>query len=211
MPTVCSRMAAGFVISLLAATVVGADHRSDHRSGQAPAAGQAPAPNPADVHFMSGMIPHHAQAVVMAGWAPSHGARSDVRILCERIVVAQRDEIALMQMWLGDRGLPVPEATATHHTMRMGDVDHKMLMPGMLTDEEMTRLDKARGPEFDKLFLTYMIKHHQGALTMVDDLFESYGAAQDEIVFRFSSDVYADQQAEIERMQLMLAAGGFRP
>ena len=192
MPTVCFRLTAALAVLALAA-------------------GQAPGPNPADVHFMSGMIPHHAQAVVMAGWAPSHGARRDVRILCERIVVAQRDEIALMQTWLRDHGLPAPEATATHHVMKVGDTEHKMLMPGMLTDEEMAQLDKARGPEFDRLFLTFMIKHHQGAITMVDELFKAYGAAQDELVFRFASDVYADQLGEIERMQIMLAAGGLRP
>src|SRR5690349_4978917 len=89
----------------------------------------------ADVEFMSGMIPHHAQAVVMAGWAPTHGARKDVAILCERIVVAQRDEIALMQTWLRDRGLPVPDATSTKMKMSMNGTEHEMLMPGMLTDE----------------------------------------------------------------------------
>ena len=121
--------------------------------------------NQADVDFMSGMIPHHAQAVIMAGWAPTHGARSDVRILCERIVVGQRDEIELMQTWLRDRGQPVPDAKSTRMRMKMNGVEHDMLMPGMLTDEEMAALDKARGAEFDRLFLTGMIKHHQGAIT----------------------------------------------
>ena len=162
----------------------------------------------ADVEFMSGMIPHHAQAVIMAGWAPSHGARKDVAILCERIVVGQRDEIAMMQNWLRDRGLPVPEATSTRHKMKMNGVEHEMLMPGMLTDDEMGALDRARGPEFDRLFLNGMIKHHQGAIDMVDVLFEAYGAAQDETVFRFASDVYADQSIEIDRMHKMLEEGG---
>ena len=108
----------------------------------------------ADVHFMSGMIPHHAQAVLIAGWAASHGARSDVRILCERIVVGQRDEIALMQNWLRDRSQKVPEATATHMKMSMNGMEHDMLMPGMLSEEQLAQLDKARGPEFDRLFLT---------------------------------------------------------
>jgi len=161
--------------------------------------------NKADGEFMSGMIPHHAQAVIMAGWAPSHGAREDVRILCERIVVGQRDEIAMMQTWLDDRGLPVPDAKSTRHKMTMNGVEHEMLMPGMLTDEEMAQLDKARGSDFDRLFLVGMIKHHQGAIDMVDVLFKSYGAAQDETVFRFASDVYADQGTEIERMEKMLA------
>ena len=161
----------------------------------------------ADVDFMSGMIPHHAQAVVMAGWAPSHGARTDVAVLCERIVVGQRDEIAMMQTWLGDRGQLVPEATSTRHKMKMNGVEHEMLMPGMLTDEEMAALDRARGPEFDHLFLVGMIKHHQGAIDMVDVLFKAYGAAQDETVFRFASDVYADQSIEIDRMNKMLEEG----
>ena len=158
----------------------------------------------ADVEFMSGMIPHHAQAVVMAGWAPTHGAREDVAILCERIVVGQRDEIAMMQGWLRDRGLEVPDAASTRHKMKMGDMVHDMLMPGMLTDEEMAALDKARGPEFDRLFLEGMIRHHQGAIDMVNVLFKSYGAAQDETVFKFANDVYADQGIEIAKMQEML-------
>lgn len=171
------------------------------------AAGQ---PNAADVEFMTGMIAHHAQAVIMAGWAPSHGARSDVRIMCERIVVGQRDEIALMQTWLRDRGLPVPSATATRMKMTMNGMEHEMLMPGMLTDEEMAQLDKARGAEFDRLFLLGMIKHHQGAIDMVNTLLDSYGAAQDEAVYKFSSDVYADQGAEIARMRQMLEKSGGR-
>ena len=158
----------------------------------------------ADVEFMSGMIPHHAQAVIMAGWAPSHGARKDVAVLCERIVVGQRDEIFMMQNWLRDRGQTVPDATSTRHKMKMNGMEHEMLMPGMLTDEEMAALDRARGPEFDRLFLTGMIGHHQGAIDMVDVLFKAYGAAQDELVFKFASDVYADQSIEIDRMQEML-------
>ena len=159
----------------------------------------------ADVEFMSGMIPHHAQAVVMAGWAPSHGARTDVAILCERIVVAQRDEIAMMQQWLADRGLEVPDATSTRHKMKMGDMVHEMLMPGMLTDEEMTALEKARGKEWDRLFLLGMIKHHQGAIDMVDVLGKSYGSMQGDDIYKFASDVFADQTTEIEVMKQMLA------
>jgi uncharacterized protein (DUF305 family) len=161
----------------------------------------------ADVDFMAGMIPHHAQAVIMAGWAPSHGARKDVAILCERIVVEQRDEIAMMQGWLRDRGQTVPDATSTRHKMKMNGVEHEMLMPGMLTDEEMAALDRARGPEFDRLFLLGMIKHHQGAVGMVDVLLKSYGAAQDETIFKFANDVQADQSIEIDRMEKMLEDG----
>ena len=129
----------------------------------------APA-NQADVHFMSGMIPHHAQAVLIAGWAASHGARPDITVLCERIVVGQRDEIALMQGWLKQKGAPVPAADATHLSMNMNGMKHDMLMPGMLSPEELATLDKARGSAFDRLFLQAMIKHHQGAISMVDEL-----------------------------------------
>ena len=162
----------------------------------------------ADVDFMSGMIPHHAQAVLIAGWAPTHGARPDLRILCERILVGQRDEISTMRTWLRDRGEAVPDANATHHRMKMNGVEHDMLMPGMLSPEELSRLDAARGPEWDRLFLEAMIRHHQGALKMVDDLFNSHGALQDEDVFKFVSDLYADQTTEIEFMKKMLTAAG---
>jgi uncharacterized protein (DUF305 family) len=158
----------------------------------------------ADVEFMQGMIPHHAQAVVMAGWAKSHGARPDVLVLCERIVVAQGDEIELMRNWLRDRGQTVPPADATHHKMKHGETVHDMLMPGMLSPEEMAALDKARGPEWDRLFLLGMIKHHEGALKMVDDLFETHGALQGDDLFKFASDIYADQTTEIDFMQQML-------
>jgi uncharacterized protein (DUF305 family) len=168
-----------------------------------PGLGQFPYSD-ADVEFMSGMIPHHAQAVIMAGWAPTHGARKDVAILCERIVVGQRDEIATMQQWLRDRGQAVPEATSTRHKMKMNGMEHEMLMPGMMTDEQMAALEKARGPEFDRLFLEGMIRHHQGAIDMVDVLFKSYGAAQDELIYKFASDVQADQTVEIDRMTKML-------
>lgn len=154
---------------------------------------------PADVEFMSGMIAHHAQAVLIAGWAPSRGASDAVRRLCERIVVAQKDEIELMQTWLRDRGEKVPEAG--DHQGHAG-----MLMPGMLTPQQVAQLDRARGTEFDRLFLTYMIQHHEGAVVMVDKLFGSPGAGQDEIVFKLSSEIYADQTTEIERMQKMLSA-----
>ena len=161
----------------------------------------------ADIQFMSGMIPHHAQAVLIAGWVPERTDRRDLRVLAERIVVAQKDEIQLMQTWLSDHGLDVPAADATHHVMKHGDMEHKMLMPGMLTEEELTKLKAARGREFDRLFLQAMIKHHQGAITMVEELFKADGAANDETVFRFASDVYADQTTEIHFMTRMLEEG----
>jgi uncharacterized protein (DUF305 family) len=166
----------------------------------------------ADVHFMSGMIAHHAQAIVMSGWAPSHDAGAAVRRLAERIINAQQDEIATMQRWLRDRGQPVPALSlpngpeATGMKMKMGGGEHEMLMPGMLTEDQMRQLDQARGPEFDRLFLTFMIQHHRGAVTMVQDLFGSRGAGQDETVFKFASDVSVDQSTEIARMEKMLGA-----
>ncbi|HEX6631734.1 MAG TPA: DUF305 domain-containing protein [Gemmatimonadaceae bacterium] len=175
----------------------------------------------ADVHFMTAMIGHHAQAIVMAEWAPTHGASASVRTLAERIINAQRDEIGTMQRWLGDRRQPVPQVSAAGEvTMPAGAHDahampgmgatpgggHEMLMPGMLTEAQMRQLDSARGPEFDRLFLTSMIHHHQGAVAMVKELFGSYGAGQDETVFKFASDVNVDQTTEIARMQRMLAA-----
>jgi uncharacterized protein (DUF305 family) len=160
----------------------------------------------ADIHFMSSMIGHHAQAIVMSKWAPTHGASASVQTLAARIINAQQDEIATMQRWLRDRLQPVPEARPTGLKMVMDGVEHEMLMPGMLTEAQMKQLDQARGPEFDRLFLTFMIQHHRGAVSMVKDLFDSYGAGQDEIVFKFASDVNVDQSTEIARMQRMLAA-----
>lgn len=170
-------------------------------------AGSAPTPSPprhtpADVHFMSGMIVHHAQAVRISRWAMDsiHGAGPAIRGMGERMLVSQVDEITLIETWLGDRGL--------------APMDHAMPMPGMLTDAQLAQLDGARGAEFDRLFLTYMIPHHRGALTMVDGLLATPGAAQDGFVSQFARDVYADQTAEIERMQRLLAAltfGGKTP
>ena len=198
---------ASAVLALVTSTTIGTS------AGQQPNQPPEPKARPdlvrqpysaADVDFMSGMIPHHAQAVLIAGWAASHGARADVRTLCERQVVAQRDEIEFMRNWLRDRGEPVPAANATHHRMKMNGVEHDMLMPGMLSPEQLAELDKARGTEWDGRFLRAMIRHHEGAIKMVDDLFASFGALQDDDVYKFASDVYADQSTEIERMQKML-------
>jgi uncharacterized protein (DUF305 family) len=155
---------------------------------------------------MAGMIGHHAQALVMAGWAPSHGASASIQTLSGRIINAQKDEIATLQNWLRDHGQPVPEAKPGPMRMKMNGMEHDMLMPGMLTDEQMKELDAARGADFDRLFLRYMIQHHQGAVTMVNELFATPGAAQDQSVFKLASDVSADQTTEIARMQKMLAA-----
>ena len=161
----------------------------------------------ADIEFMSHMISHHAQAVKMAGWCnPAHGASKSLQIYCGRVAMAQTAEIGLMQQWLKDRNQPVPEADPNGMMMNMAGMQHYMTMPGMLTEAQMAQLDSARGIEFDRLFLKYMIQHHQGALEMVDTLNARPGAAQDEIVFKFSNDVHADQSTEIDRMQQMLDA-----
>jgi len=160
----------------------------------------------ADIDFVSGMITHHAQAIIMAGWAPSHGASKSVGILCARIVNAQTDEIHIFQQWQKDRKLPITEAKPMPTHMVMNGQDMMMMMPGMLNDAQMKELEASQGVEFDRTFLKYMIQHHGGAITMVNTLMESPGAAQDDAVYKFSSDIFADQSAEIQRMQGMLDA-----
>jgi len=162
----------------------------------------------ADVHFMSGMIYHHGQAILIAGWAAAHDAGPSVRTLCERIVAAQTDEIALLSRWLATRHEAVPHADPAH--MMMPEMDATHMMPGMLSAEQLAQLDRARGPDFDALFLQLMIQHHQGAITMVNQLFAA-GAGEEEPVYKMASSVYADQTTEIERMQRMLAADIFAP
>ena len=158
----------------------------------------------ADIDFVSGMITHHAQAIIMVGWAPSHGVSRSVGILCARIVNAQTDEIKIFQQWQKDRAQPITEAKPMPTKMMMNGVEMMMMMPGMLTDEQMKTLEASQGVDFDRNFLTFMIQHHGGAITMVNTLMGSAGAAQDDAVYKFSSDIFADQSAEIERMQGML-------
>ena len=166
----------------------------------------------ADVEFMQGMIAHHGQALAMAALAPTNGAREDVSILAARIDVAQRDEIAMMQRWLRQRGETVPDPTSPHAMAGHGMPGHDMsamsgsasLMPGMLSAEQMAQLRAAKGPEFDRLFLTFMIQHHEGAVAMVRKLYGSQGAAQDTELWRLASDIEADQDSEIARMRQML-------
>jgi len=160
----------------------------------------------ADVHFITGMIGHHGQALVMAALAPTHGASPQVQTLAARVINAQQDEIALMQQWLRERGQPVPEVRVEGTTLIVHGAEHAMHMPGMLTPEQMQELDGARGQDFDRLFLTYMIQHHRGAVTMVHELFGTDGALQDEAVFKLASDIQVDQLTEIDRMGRMLAA-----
>lgn len=161
-------------------------------------------PHEADAYFMTGMVGHHAQALVMAGFAPENDASPSIRTLCARIINAQSDEIAIMQRWLGDRGLPVPEIHIDGGTLMVHGPEHAMNMPGMLSPEQLRELGEARGPDFDRLFLTYMIQHHEGAVTMVHDLFATDGGAQDDFIFKMASDIQVDQATEIARMELML-------
>jgi uncharacterized protein (DUF305 family) len=158
----------------------------------------------ADIRFMSTMIHHHAQAIKMANWATTHGASAEVQRLCARIINAQTDEINMMQNWLRARHQPVPVPNPDGMKMMMGGVEHMMLMPGMLSEAQMKELDAARGEDFNRLFLTFMIQHHRGAVSMVKELLDSRGAAQDETVFKFASDVNVDQTTEVNRMLSML-------
>jgi uncharacterized protein (DUF305 family) len=151
----------------------------------------------ADVRFMHGMIAHHAQALEMTALRPERSVSEDLRLLSLRIELSQIDEIKMMQEWLKARGEALPDAHAQHG-------GHATLMPGMLTPEEMAALSRAKGQEFDRLFLELMIKHHQGALQMVDELFATPGAGQESEVFAFASDVVDDQRIEIDRMAAML-------
>lgn len=158
--------------------------------------------HPGDVAFMTGMIGHHAQALVMSGLAPENGASPQIRILAARIINAQKDEIAVMQTWLRDREQPVPEVGSAGEVSSHSG--HDMHMPGMLSAEQLQELREARGRDFDRLFLTYMIQHHQGAVTMVHELFATDGAAQDDLAFKLASDIQVDQITEVARMQSML-------
>ena len=163
----------------------------------------------ADVDFMVGMIGHHAQALVMSELAPKNGASSSVRTLAARIINAQNDEIATMQQWLRDRDQAVPEVHIDGLNLMIhgaGDHHHDhMTMPGMLSQAQLEELAVATGGEFDRLFLTYMIQHHSGAITMVDELFDTDGAGQDEAAFKLASEINVDQITEIARMELMLS------
>lgn len=158
--------------------------------------------SPADVQFMQHMIMHHAQAVEMTALIESHTQNARLRKLGERISRSQSDEINFMKRWLLTRGEPVSPAMAEMSGMDMSS--HQMLMPGMLTPKQMEALRKAKGEEFDELFLKGMIQHHNGALGMVKDLFDSAGSGQDAELFNFATDVDSGQRAEIKVMQTML-------
>lgn len=179
--------------------------------------------NEADVTFMTDMIGHHAQAIMISRWVPTHGADSSMRILAARIINAQTDDITLMRNWLGDRGRPVPsvdangvvtppkaDSTGEHAGHDMSHMGHTMA--GMLSPEQLAELNAARGEAFEILFLQRMISHHRGAVSMVQTLIRADGAALDETVFRFAAEVEVDQSTEIRRMlQMLLEKGGIPP
>jgi uncharacterized protein (DUF305 family) len=176
-----------------------AAHQHDHTPALPASAG--PGFAVADVRFMQNMIGHHAQAILMAGLAPSHDASENVLKLAQKIDISQRDEIAFMKQWLTERNQAVPDSTQAH----------AMMMPGMLTPAQLVQLEAARGREFDRLFLDFMIRHHEGALQMVEELFRTPNAAQDSDIFRFVTDVDADQRDEILVMEKLLATIGEEP
>lgn len=173
----------------------------------------------ADVEFMTDMIAHHAQALIMSDLAPKNGASNEIQVLAARIINAQKDEIASMQRWLKDRNQPVPEVhidglnlmihgledsnMGMSHGGHGGHEGHAMMV-GMLTQEQLVELSETKGEEFDKLFLSFMIEHHNGAVIMAKKLFGTDGAVQDEEAFRLAADIQVDQITEIERMKLML-------
>jgi uncharacterized protein (DUF305 family) len=170
--------------------------------------GTLPPASAADVEFMQGMIMHHSQAVEMTALIGSHTENKNLRSLGARISSSQTDEIKFMQRWLAARGQSVPDASDHMAGMKMPGMDMShdsmKLMPGMLTPEQMDALRKAKGGEFDHLFLVGMIQHHNGALTMVKDLFDTAGAGQDAEIFNFATDADNTQRAEIRIMQGML-------
>ena len=176
--------------------------------------GTLPPASPADVQFMQGMIMHHGQAVEMTALIDSHTENKDVRGIGLRISRSQSDEIKFMKRWLATRGQPVseempgmPGMDMSHEHLSHDHMSHgsMALMPGMLTPEQMEALRNAKGKEFDRLFLTGMIQHHGGALTMVKELFDTAGSGQDAELFGFATDVDSGQRAEIRIMQNMLA------
>ena len=154
----------------------------------------------ADVRFMRGMIPHHGQALDMTALVPTRATTNGFRSMALRMQISQRDEIRLMERWLTEREEDIPPPNA-HRMMMAGDM---ALMPGMLSAGQMEQLTSATGQEFERLFLEFMIMHHEGALTMVQTLFNSSGAGQESLIFKFATDVDADQTIEIMRMRRML-------
>lgn len=158
-----------------------------------------PAHTEADITFMQNMIPHHQQALIMTGLVADRTSREDVPLFAERMDISQEDEIELMKRWLAERDAEVPDEHGHHHT-----AEDDALMPGMLTDDEIAALEAADGEEFDRLFLQYMRRHHEGAVQMVETLFAADGGQEPEI-FQFATHIDSDQRIEISRIDMMLA------
>lgn len=155
---------------------------------------------------MQGMIMHHAQAVEMTALIEERTKNKDLRLLGARISQSQSDEMDFMKRWLDLRGEPVEHKMPASHAHAAHESSREMLMPGMLSKAQMEALKKAKGAQFDKLFLTGMIQHHDGALVMVDELFKTAGSGQDAELFNFATDIDAGQRAEIRSMQTLLGA-----
>jgi uncharacterized protein (DUF305 family) len=171
-----------------------------------PAPKNVPKYTAADAKFMQGMIHHHAQAIEMVELLKTRTERKDMKLLGLKIEVSQNDEMKMMRTWLADRGEEAPMDHGHGQMMMMSAGGMMPPMPGMLTAKQMAALAAAKGPAFDKLFLEGMIQHHIGALTMVEDLFSTPGAAQESIIFDFATHVDQDQRMDISRMQGMLRA-----
>ena len=179
-------------------------------------AGRARGHTEADARFLRDMIVHHAQALEMARLVPGRAARPEVRTLAERIRVSQVDEIEMMRRWLREHGETAPEVGTGGHEGHGGHAEHGTAadhapMAGMATPEEMARLAALTGADFDRRFLELMIRHHEGALEMVERLFATPGAAREPALYQLAADVDADQRAEIARMQRLLQAGPRAP
>lgn len=210
MSTAIWRVAAATMLAVVTLTSCGTATRAQSDDpGDTSRASSAEVPVPgqrrhsdADVRFMQGMIPHHAQALVMTRLVSDRTDDAGIRLLARRIEVSQEDEIAMLQRWLRDRDEDVPSAEPHHAHATPGQHVH---MAGMLSDEQIAELAEARGADFDRLFLEFMIMHHEGALVMVAELLDSAGAAQEADTFEIVSHIDADQRMEIERVRSMLS------
>ncbi len=194
------RLVTGLVLALGAAGCAAAT-QVDGGEGESLRSGAAEA----DVRFMQHMLVHHAQALEMTALVAPRSEWRGLHLLAERIEVSQQDEIAMMERWLRERKEDVPNWRGQHAGHGGGNGDHAH-MPGMLTPEQLERLAAAQGADFDRLFLEYMIQHHQGALVMVAELFAAPGAAQEAETFQIASEIDADQRVEIERMRRLRGA-----
>jgi len=190
------------LLGITAPAVVTAQGHAGHAPSTTAGGAASVRPSEPDIAFIQGMLAHHAQAVEMVALVPRRTTRRELLLIAERIDVSQRDEMTWMRDWLAEHRIPTTENHGAHDHAAMGHAS----MPGMLTPEEMAALTRVSALEFERRFLEGMIKHHEGALTMIAALFGSQDAAQRPEIFAFASDVDADQRAEIVRMRKVLAA-----